>query len=110
MKNIKTNVILSGTMLMVLMNVIPVQAEGTDVQPIKNWILSYLVPFKNILAWGVPIVTGIACLIVGLRYLNKEAEGEQQRSYFVQVKPILIVAAVLMAIDIFLQAFSIVGK
>lgn len=109
MKSIKTRIILTATAFITFMNITPVRADGLNIQPLKDWITNYMVPLKDVLLWGVPTVTGVVCLIIGIRYLDKKADGDEQKPYIIQIKPVLIAAAVLMGVDIFLQAFSIVN-
>ena len=47
MKSIKTRIILTATAFITFMNITPVRADGLNIQPLKDWITSYMVPLKD---------------------------------------------------------------
>lgn len=81
--------------------------EGINTAEFKTWANNYLSPISTILLWACPICTGIYLIWSAIKWYGKEAEGEQQRPYWVIVKNGLIVGVLATSVSLLLKIFSI---
>lgn len=90
-----------------LLLVQPVYAEGLDTAKLQNWLSSYLKPLFSVLTWAIPTILGIFLLVKAITWWQAEAEGQQDKPYWVTVKKGIIVGIIAESVTLLLSVFSI---
>lgn len=85
----------------------PVYADGLNTAALQGWLKSYLDPLFNVLTWSIPIILGIFLLVKAITWWQAEAEGQQDKPYWVTVKRGVIVGIIAESVTLILSIFSI---
>ena len=107
MNNKEKNLLIVSVMTMtLLMFVTPAHADLNTTE-LQNWLHGYLTPLYNTLTWAIPVILGIYLLIKAISWWQAEAEGAQEKPYWVTVKKGIIVGVVAESVTLLLSIFSI---